>query len=88
MFGPFTYNAYGQTPDPLPETDAGDESAGGPLFQGMAFDPKDAALFQHHRAFAPELAKWVQADLGYGDGLNYYKFEGDNPINAVNPLGT
>jgi RHS repeat-associated protein len=89
MLGPFTYNVYGQNAEPLPEADAGDQHASGPLFQGMAFDPKDAALFQQPRAFSPELAKWVQGDLAhFENGLNYYTFDGENPINQVNPLGT
>ena len=88
MVRPFTYNAYGQDAEPLTEADAGDENASGPLFQGMRYDPKDAALFQHHRAFSPKLAKWVGSDLGYVDGLNWYNAPVDEPVNPINPLGT
>jgi RHS repeat-associated protein len=89
MLGPFTYNACGQDAELLPEADAGDACTRGPLFQGMHYDPEDASLFQHHRAFSPELAKWADAEpLAYVDGLNAYLMLGGNPIHAVNHLGT
>jgi len=85
MLGPFTYNAYGPPDEPF---GGGNETAEGPMFQGMAFDPAQLPDFRC-RAMSPELAKWVQTDLAhFEDGLNYYTFDGENPIHQVNPLGT
>jgi hypothetical protein len=42
-----------------------------------------------HIPESSNLAKWLdQEPATYVDGMNHYIVEGDNPINAVNPLGT
>jgi RHS repeat-associated protein len=90
MLGPFTYNAYGQDAELLPEADTGDEIAEGPLFQGMRYDPEQASLFAFaYRAFNPTVNPWSNHEpLAYVDGMNLYTAPVVNPIHAVNPLGT
>jgi RHS repeat-associated protein len=82
-------------PTPGPEQqvlpDAGDWSeylAWNITFQGVRHD-SSKPLFERQRTFDPMVAPWANHDpVAYVDGMNHYIVEGDNPINAVNPLGT
>ena len=72
-----------------PPAEAGDGFGAGHLFQGMRHDPEQAKLFGFaNRAFDPGVKPWAdQEPPPYVDGMNAYVAMGDNPINAVNPLG-
>jgi RHS repeat-associated protein len=88
IFQSFAHDVYGQPLGISPWADAGDHFGEGLLFQGLQHD-RDSAWFDRPRAMSPAVAKWIdQEPLGYEDGMNHYIVEGDNPINAVNPLGT
>jgi len=64
------------------------EETAGPLFQALRHDA-DSAWFERPRALSPTVAKWIdQEPAAYLDGMNHCIVEGDNPINAVNPLET
>jgi RHS repeat-associated protein len=72
------------------DDDFGNGTGAGPLFQGGRFDPEQAKLlgFQH-RAFHSKAQPWNDQDsAGYVDGLNAYTAPVDEPIRAVDPLGT
>jgi len=74
--------------DCFDDDDAGDGFAG-QLFQGMRHDPAHDALHFQQRGHSPTLKAWMQDEpCGYVDGLNVYNAPPDNPINAVDPLGT
>jgi RHS repeat-associated protein len=76
--------------EPMPHdaVDCAEYLAWNMTFQGARHDPSKP-LFEPGRAFDPTVAPWADHDpLAYVDGMNHYIVEGDNPINAVNPLGT
>ena len=71
------------------DDDAGDDVSAGPSFQGMRHDPAHDALHFQMRDHSPTLKAWMQDEpCGYVDGLNVYNAPPDDPINAVDPLGT
>ena len=75
--------------DCFDEDDSGDDVSAGPLFQGMRHDPSVPLTDFAARSFSPALKAWMQDEpCGYVDGLNVYNAPPDNPINAVDPLGT
>ncbi len=73
------------------DDDAGDESGEGwnQLFQGMRHDPSAPLMDFAARDHSPALKAWTADEpCGYVDGLNVYNAPPDDPINAVEPLGT
>ncbi len=40
------------------------------------------------RTYFPALGRFLQTDpIGYGDGLNWYAYVGNDPINGIGPSG-
>jgi len=58
------------------------------MFTGREFD-KDTGLYYYRtRYYHPEIGRFLQTDpIGYGDGMNWYAYCGNNPIGLIDPSG-
>lgn len=57
-------------------------------FQGQRFDHETGLYFMKARHYDPAIGRFIQPDpIGYGDGLNLYKFAYNNANNFSDPLG-
>ncbi|MFO1492131.1 MAG: RHS repeat-associated core domain-containing protein [Kiritimatiellia bacterium] len=51
-------------------------------------DPETGLQAYHYRLYSPWLGRWLSRDpIGEAGGLNLYGMVGNNPVNAVDPLG-
>jgi RHS repeat-associated protein len=47
-----------------------------------------AASFYRARYYNPSLQRFISEDpLGYGDGINLYRYAADNPVSLTDPFG-
>jgi RHS repeat-associated protein len=58
-------------------------------FQGLRADTATGNLSARHRDYRPTLQRWLQLDpIGIGGGdTNFFRTEGDNPTDNVDPTG-
>ncbi|HTB80609.1 MAG TPA: RHS repeat-associated core domain-containing protein [Opitutaceae bacterium] len=57
-------------------------------FDGMYYHQASGLFFTLDRAYDPSLGRWTTRDpAGENGGINLYDFVGNDPINAVDPLG-
>ena len=75
-----TYDEYG-----VP----GSSNLGRFQYTGQAFIP-EAGLYNYHaRMYSPTLGRFMQTDpTGYGDGMNWYAYTHNDPVNGTDPSGT
>ena len=59
------------------------------LHQGGRFDVDSNLYHFRHRDYSPTLGRWTQTDpIGFDAGdLNLYRYEGNGPVNGVDPSG-
>ncbi len=58
------------------------------LFTGREYEASIGLYYYRARFYNPELGRFLQTDpIGYADGLNWYAYCGNNPINFVDPIG-
>lgn len=75
----FTYSPWGESPN-MTGTTFG--------FQGQRFDDETGLYYMKARYYDPKTGRFLQPDpIGYGDGLNLYKFAYNNPNSFRDPLG-
>lgn len=57
-------------------------------FMGQYFDNETGLFYNYYRYYNPTIGRYMQADpIGIDGGLDTYGYAGQNPINAVDPLG-
>jgi len=58
------------------------------MFTGRRFDIETGLYYYRARYYNPHIGRFMQTDpIGYGDGINWYVFCGNNPIGRVDPYG-
>jgi len=78
----YEYSVYGQVA-------AEDPNHTNPyMFTGRRFDIETGLYYYRARYYNPYIGRFLQTDpIGYGDGINWYAYCGNNPLNATDPFG-
>ena len=57
-------------------------------FTAREFDPETGLYFFRARTYDPSSGRFMHNDpIGFGGGINFYSFVGNNPVIYVDPLG-
>jgi RHS repeat-associated protein len=58
------------------------------MFTGREYDKETGLYYYRARYYNPQIGRFLQTDpIGYGDGMNWHAYCGNNPANRVDPSG-
>ena len=79
----YEYSAYGQVAASDPNFLANPY-----MFTGRRFDIETGLYYYRARYYNPHIGRFMQTDpIGYGDGINWYAYCGNNPLSYFDPYG-
>jgi RHS repeat-associated protein len=59
------------------------------MFTGREYDKETGLYYYRARYYNPQIGRFLQTDpIGYGDGVNWYRYCRNNPIRFFDPSGT